>query len=47
MEEGEVFSLTLLEKVRNDLKLPKTTRGDIKSLMGIEERWFRSFPKAF
>jgi hypothetical protein len=33
--------LTLIEKKREELKLPKTTRGDIKALMSIEERWFR------
>jgi hypothetical protein len=34
--------LTLIEKKREELKLPKTTRGDIKALMSIEERWFRN-----
>jgi hypothetical protein len=33
--------LTLIEKKREELKLPKTTRGDIKALMSIEEQWFR------
>jgi hypothetical protein len=33
--------LTLIEKKRGELKLPKTTRGDIKALMSIEEQWFR------
>ncbi len=33
--------LTLLKKVREENKLPKSTRGDIKALMNIEERWFR------
>jgi hypothetical protein len=33
--------LTLIEKRREELKLPKTTRGDIKTLMSLEERWFR------
>ena len=39
--------LTLLEKVRNDLKLPKTTRGDIRTLMNIGERWFRKVSEDF
>jgi hypothetical protein len=29
--------LTLLRKVRGEHKLPKSTRGDIKALMNIEE----------
>jgi len=33
--------LTLIEKVRREHKLPKTTRGDIRGLMSIEEEWFR------
>jgi hypothetical protein len=33
--------LTLIEKMRREHKLPKTARGDIKTLMNIEERWFR------
>jgi hypothetical protein len=33
--------LTLLEKIRREYKLPKSARGDIKTLMNIEERWFR------
>jgi hypothetical protein len=33
--------LTLIEKRREELKLPKTVRGDIKTLMSLEERWFR------
>jgi hypothetical protein len=33
--------LTLLEKIRREHKLPKSSRGDIKVLMSIEERWFR------
>jgi hypothetical protein len=39
--------LTLVEKKRGELKLPKTTRGDIKTLMGIEERWFRKLSEDF
>jgi len=33
--------LTLLKKMRGELRLPKSARGDIKTLMSIEERWFR------
>jgi hypothetical protein len=33
--------LTLLEKMRGELRLPKSARGDIRALMSIEERWFR------
>jgi hypothetical protein len=33
--------LTLLEKARKELRLPKSARGDIKALMSIEERCFR------
>jgi hypothetical protein len=33
--------LTLIERVRGELRLPKSARGDIKALMSIEERWFR------
>jgi len=39
--------LTLVEKKRGELKLPKTTRGDIKALMSIEERWFRKLSEDF
>jgi hypothetical protein len=39
--------LTLVEKKRGELKLPKTTRGDIKTLMGLEERWFRKLSEDF
>jgi hypothetical protein len=39
--------LTLLKKVRGEHKLPKSTRGDIKTLMGIEERWFRRVTEDF
>jgi hypothetical protein len=39
--------LTLIEKKRGELKLPKTTRGDIKALMSIEERWFRKLSEDF
>jgi hypothetical protein len=39
--------LTLVEKKRGELKLPKTTRGDIKTLMNLEERWFRKLSEDF
>jgi hypothetical protein len=39
--------LTLLKKVRGELKLPKSARGDIKALMSIEERWFRRVTEDF
>jgi hypothetical protein len=39
--------LTLLEKARGELKLPKSSRGDIKVLMNIEERWFRRVTEDF
>jgi hypothetical protein len=39
--------LTLIEKKRGELKLPKTTRGDIKTLMSLEERWFRKLSEDF
>jgi hypothetical protein len=39
--------LTLLEKIRREHKLPKSSRGDIRVLMSIEERWFRRVTKDF
>ena len=33
--------LALIEKIRREYKLPKSASGDIKTLMNIEERWFR------
>jgi hypothetical protein len=39
--------LTLIEKKRGELKLPKTTRGDIKALMSIEEQLFRKLSEDF
>jgi hypothetical protein len=39
--------LTLLEKVRREHRLPKSSRGDIKALMNIEERWFRRVTEDF
>jgi hypothetical protein len=46
----ELYSLrrlTLVEKKRGELKLSKTTRGDIKTLMSLEERWFRKLSEDF
>jgi hypothetical protein len=39
--------LTLVGKKREELKLPKTTRGDIRTLMGLEEQWFRKLSEDF
>ncbi len=39
--------LTLFRKKREELKLPKTARGDIKVLMSLEERWFRRVSEDF
>jgi hypothetical protein len=39
--------LTLIKERREKLKLPKTTRGDIKTLMGLEERLFRKLSEDF
>jgi hypothetical protein len=39
--------LTLLNKVRGELRLPKSARGDIRALMSIEERWFRRVAEDF
>jgi hypothetical protein len=39
--------LTLLKRMRREHKLPKTARGDIKTLMNIEERWFRRVTEDF
>jgi hypothetical protein len=39
--------LTLIEKIRREHKLPKSSRGDIKALMSIEERWFRRVTEDF
>jgi hypothetical protein len=39
--------LTLLKKMRSKYKLPKSARGDIKTLMNIEERWFRRVTEDF
>jgi hypothetical protein len=37
----------LLKKVRGELKLPKSARGDITTLMNIEEGWFRRVTEDF
>ncbi len=39
--------LTLLKKRREELKLSKTTRNDIKTLMSLERRWFRKVTEDF
>jgi len=40
--------LTVQKRKRDELKLPKTTRGDIKaSLMVIDRRWFRRVSEDF
>jgi hypothetical protein len=45
--EDRLRRLTLVEKKRGELKLPKTTRGDIKTLMSIEEGWYRKLSEDF
>jgi hypothetical protein len=47
VEVNYLRRLTLIEKMRRELKLPKSTRGDIKALMSIEERWFRRVTEDF
>ena len=37
----------MLKKVRGELKLPKSARGDITTLMNIEEGWFRRVTENF
>jgi hypothetical protein len=39
--------LTVQKRKRDELKLPKTTRGDIKTLMTIDRRWFRRVSEDF
>jgi hypothetical protein len=39
--------LTIQKMKRDELKLPKTTRGDIKALMVIDRRWFRRVSEDF
>jgi hypothetical protein len=41
VEVNYLGRLTLLKKVRGELRLPKSARRDIRALMKIEERWFR------
>jgi hypothetical protein len=37
----------LIEKVRREHRLPKSSRGDIRALMSIEEGWFRGVTEDF
>jgi hypothetical protein len=37
----------LIEKVRREHRLPKSSRGDIRALMSIEEGWFRRVTEDF
>ncbi len=39
--------LTLVKKRREELKMSKTTKNDIKTLMSIGERWFRRLTEDF
>jgi hypothetical protein len=39
--------LTLIKERREKLGLPKTTRGDIKTLISLEGRWFRKLAEDF
>jgi hypothetical protein len=39
--------LTIQKRRRDELRLPKTTRGDIKALMVIDRRWFRRVSEDF
>jgi len=39
--------LTLIARKREELKLPKTARGDIKALMAIDGKWFRRVTEDF
>ena len=41
VEVNYLRRLTLLKRVRGELRLPKSARRDIKALMNIEEGWFR------
>ena len=47
VEVNYLRRLTLLEKARKELRLPKSARGDIKALMSFEERWFRRVTEDF
>jgi hypothetical protein len=37
----------LIEKMRRELRLPKTARGDIRALMSVEEGCFRRVTEDF
>ncbi len=39
--------LTLIKKRREELRLSKTTRNDLRALMSIEEKWFRRVTEDF
>jgi len=39
--------LTLTEKIREEFKLRKTARGDVRALMRIGDRWFRRVTEDF
>jgi len=39
--------LTLIARRREELRLPKTARGDIRALMSIEQKWFRRVTEDF
>jgi len=39
--------LTLIARKREELRLPKTERGDIKALMAIDGKWFRRVTEDF
>ncbi|MEM2515604.1 MAG: hypothetical protein QW419_03575 [Candidatus Caldarchaeum sp.] len=39
--------LTMIEAVRQRLKIPKSGRGDVKILLNIDEKWFRRVDEDF
>jgi len=39
--------LTLIARRREEFRLPKTARGDIRALMSIEQKWFRRVTEDF
>jgi len=39
--------LTLISRKREELRLPKTERGDVKALMAIDGKWFRRVTEDF
>jgi hypothetical protein len=47
VEVNYLRRLTLLKRVRGELRLPKSARRDIKALMNIEEGWFRRVTEDF